>query len=271
MTKNPGRGGMQWLVAVLLTGPVLCAQAQDPLPDRRVVRAPVVSGFTGSSSASEQALRQSLLDLQQQLEQMQSEQRQLRDTVEVQAHELDQLKSRQRDLLADIDRRLSAVEQQAPAGQAPGSDAAAPGASAAPATSAAPTVPPTAVQQQEYEAAFDLMKQGYYERAIKSFRTFVAKYPNSTLADNAQYWIAEGSYVLRNYKVALEEFGKVLSLYPKSPKLADSLLKIGYVQYELGAHDKARKSLADVVKRYPNTTAARLAATRLEKMKKEGK
>ena len=169
MTKSPGRGGIQLLVAVLLMGPVLSLQAQDPLPDRRLGRAPVVSGPVGSSSASEQALRQSLLDMQQQLEQLQTEQRQLRDTVEVQAHEVEQLKSRQRDLLGDIDRRLSAMEQRGSAGQSAAPD------TASPAASAAPTVPPTAVQQQEYEAAFDLMKQGYYERAIKSFRTFVAK------------------------------------------------------------------------------------------------
>lgn len=89
------------------------------------------------------------------------------------------------------------------------------------------------------------------------------------MADNAQYWIAEGNYVLRNYKLALEEFTKVLSA-PQSTKVPDALLKVGYVQYELGAYDKARKTLADVQERYPGTTVAKLAATRLEKMKKEG-
>ena len=132
-------------------------------------------------------------------------------------------------------------------------------------------MPPNASQQQEYEAAFDLMKQGNYERAIKSFRAFLAKHPDSSLADNAQYWIAEGNYVLRNYKLALEEFSKVLAQYPRSPKAPDSLLKIGYVHYETAAYDKARSTLNDVVARYPNTTTARLAATRLEKLKKEGK
>jgi TolA-binding protein len=42
------------------------------------------------------------------------------------------------------------------------------------------------------------------------------------------------------------------------------------VQYELGAYDKARKALTDVQVQYPGTSVARLAATRLEKMKKEG-
>jgi len=47
-------------------------------------------------------------------------------------------------------------------------------------------------------------------------------------------------------------------------------LKIGYVHYELGAYDKARQALTEVQQRYPGTPVARLAGTRLEKMKKEG-
>ena len=63
----------------------------------------------------------------------------------------------------------------------------------------------------------------------------------------------------------------MLTLYPHSPKAGDALLKVGYVQYELGAYDKARSAFNDVGARYPNTTASKLAAARLEKMKKEGK
>ena len=259
--------GMRWWTALLVAVPLVTAQAQERLPDRRAVKAPVVSGPAGS--AVEQALRQSLLDMQQQLEQLQTEQRQLRDTVEIQVHELEQMKSRQRDLLVDMDRRMRELERR---GQTETASPPAPGATTPPpAPSAPPQAPASAVQQQEYEAAFDLMKQGNYERAIKFFRTFVAKYPDSALVDNAQYWIAEGTYVLRNYRLALEEFTKVLTLYPRSPKAGDALLKVGYVQYELGAYDKARSAFNDVGVRYPNTTASKLAAARLEKMKKEGK
>lgn len=275
-------GGIRGWALLLLVVPYMAAQAQDALPDRRSGRPPVVSGSVGSSNATEKALRQSVLDLQQQLDQLQTEQRQLRDTVEVQAHDMEQLKTRQRDLLTDMDRRVRDLERRGPgeagAGVEPGAVSPSPGATVGlPAVAPAgggpgrAEVPPSASQQQEYEAAFDLMKQGNYERAIKSFRAFLAKYPDSSLADNAQFWIAEGNYVLRNYKLALEEFSKVLAQFPRSPKAPDSLLKIGYVHYETAAYDKARSTLNDVVARYPNTTAARLAATRLEKLKKEGK
>jgi tol-pal system protein YbgF len=162
-------------------------------------------------------------------------------------------------LYDDLDKRVREAEHRAAAP--------APVASVA-ATSSARVI--TAPQQQEYDAAFEMMKQGLYEKAVKAFRVFLVKHPDSGLADNAQYWIAEGNYVLRNYKLALEEFTKVVN-DTQNPKAPDALLKIGYVHYELGAYDKARKTLAEVQQRYAGTSVAKLASVRLDKMKKEGR
>ncbi len=222
------------------------------LPDRRAVP---------TKPAAESATRSTLLDLLSQVEQLQTEVRQLRNSVEVQGHELEQIKGRQRALYDDLDKRLREAERRG--------SAAAPGAAAPVAVAPAAPRVISAAQQQEYDAAFDLMKQGLYDRAVKAFRTFLTRHPDSGLADNAQYWIAEGNYVLRNFKLALEEFTKVLNT-PQNPKAPDALLKVGYVHYELGAYDKARKALAEVQERYPGTSVAKLAAVRLDKMKKEG-
>lgn len=252
---RPALAGM-WLL-VMVAGVSQPARSDDRLPDRRVVG-------VAPSKTTDATLRENLVDLSQQLESLQTEVRQLRNTVELQGHELEQLQTRQRALYDDLDKRLREAERRA---------AAAPPvvASTADVPAAAVAAPRTTTpaQQQEYDAAFGLMKQGLYDKAIKAFRDFLAKNPNSGLADNAQYWIGEGNYVLRNYKLALEEYTKVLG-YPQSPKTPDALLKIGYVHYELGAYDKARKTLTDVQARFPGTSVAKLAATRLEKMKKEG-
>jgi TolA-binding protein len=50
----------------------------------------------------------------------------------------------------------------------------------------------------------------------------------------------------------------------------DALLKIGYSNYELKRYDAARAALKTVATNYPETTAARLANERLERMKTEG-
>ena len=231
----------------LLACVALSAQAER-LPDRRQVPAPVVS--TQSMVTQEQ-----VLDLLRQMESQQQELRQLRNQVEVQQHEFDKLKARERNLLGDIDRRLQALEKRGVAPQATNTPPVPNGAAAAEVTAA---------EQQAYDAAFALMKQSQYERAIKAFRDFIARHPRSPLAGNAQYWAGEANYVLHDFKAALSDFTQLVDRYPESPKVPEAMLKIGYVEAELGQPEKAHKVLADLVRRYPDTQAAKLAAKRLE-------
>ena len=221
-----------------------------------------------TAAPADTARREALADMFLQLEQAQAELRELRGKVEVQAHEVEALKARQRDLIADIDRRLSELERR---GAAPAEGAARETAVGAP-PAAADTAPANLAQeQQEYDAAFALLKQGQHERAGKRFREFIKAHPKSPLAGNAQLWVAESAYVVRNFKQALVEFSKVIQDYPDSPKVSAALLKVGHTYYELADWSKARETLNQVITRYPNTQEARLAEQRLAKMKKEGR
>ncbi|MYF68729.1 MAG: tol-pal system protein YbgF, partial [Proteobacteria bacterium] len=92
---------------------------------------------------------------------------------------------------------------------------------------------------------------------------FLAVFPSSPLADNAQYWLAETYYVQRQYMAALPAFQLVVDEYPGSSKLPDALLKIGFCNYELQQWGAAREALQRVIREFPATTAARLATQRL--------
>lgn len=241
------------LLAILFTPAALAADsAKDAgnLP-------PVVELGVGGAPAAPSPTREALADLLQQLESLQTELRDLRGKVEVQANEIERLKSRQRELLADIDRRVSELERRGSAPATAGEAAAAPPAAAAP-------------EQQDYDAAFNLLKQGTYDRASKAFKDFIAKYPQSPLRGNAQYWLGQTYYVTRNFRQARDEFSKVVKDNVEADKAADALLKVGYSSYELGDWAKARASLNQVTARYSGTAAAKSAEQRLAKMKKEG-
>ena len=162
------------------------------------------------------------------LDQLEKEIRQLRGDMEVVNHELSGIKRRQRELYLDIDRRLSDLElgngrsgtikdsissnqvqmpgqtqqQQAATGVAP------------PAMPADQPQLPTREEKDAYRMAFNLLKEGRYDRSIRAFSSFLAGYPNSTYADNAQYWLGEANYVSRKYSAAVKEFGKVVSNFP---------------------------------------------------------
>jgi tol-pal system protein YbgF len=211
---------------------------------------------------------QGLVDLYLRLEALQNEVQQLRGDVEQHGFAVNGIKQRQRDLYLDIDRRLSQLENgrtTRPATTQPTT----PGTTVPPSTATTAAGSPAA-EEAAYREAFALLKEGRYQPAKSRFSDFVAKYPASGYADNAQYWIGEVNYVTRAFEQAIIEFNKVLNNYPSSQKQADALLKIGYCYYELKDFAKARESLQAVTSRFPNTTPARLAATRLQQLKSEG-
>ena len=134
------------------------------------------------------------------------------------------------------------------------------------------TAPPIPIgsDQDNYNAGFDLIQSRQYGDAAVAFQSFLRTFPDSPLADNAQYWLAETFYVQRQFADALPQFQRVLDDFPQSAKLPVALLKIGYTHYELKQWDLARAALTQVQEQYPDTTLARLAGSRLRSMKLEG-
>lgn len=203
---------------------------------------------------------QSLLDLSQRIEASQNEVRTLRGQLEELQHTVNKSQDQQRELYGDLDRRLASVEGGAVAGATAANSAAASGLPV-----------PQGDDRANYQAAFDLLKDGKYTEAASAFKQFLTTFPDSQLADNAQYWLGEAHYVTKQYQEALRDFRTVLEKYPDSRKLPDALLKIGYCNYELKNWGEARSALDQVVKQYAETTAARLASQRLAKMDSEGR
>jgi tol-pal system protein YbgF len=213
---------------------------------------------------------QGLMTLISQLETLQQETQVLRDQVETLQFEVEQAGGRQRDQYLDMDGRLEQLEQRiaaSPAAVAGEEMTVLDGAALQPGQ-----LPlPGSSDRANYQAAFELLKQGRYQEANLALTQFLLSFPDSQLADNAQYWLAETHYVGQEYEKALAQFQLVVEKYPQSGKLADALLKIGYSNYELKRWDPARRALDTVVQNYPETTAARLAAQRLEQMATAGR
>lgn len=211
---------------------------------------------------------QSLLEMSRKLDAMELEVRSLRGDIETLQFELQGLNSRQRDQYMDIDSRLQGLESGGSAAVAATSGAVV--ASSAGSAAAPVAGPATASEQESYNTAFNALKDGRYEQAASAFSQFLTTFPASNLADNAKYWYAETFYVRRQFAEALSTFEAVVKDYPDSRKTPDALLKIGYCNYELGQWSQAKSALTQVGQRFPDSTAARLAGQRLDKIKAEG-
>lgn len=232
-----------------------CAM-QNPQEDPVVIK---LNDLERRLSAVERILANgSLVDMAVQVDNLQRTTAELHGRAETLEYEAEETADRQRDLYQDLDQRIQGLEQRLQAGGVEG--ALVPGQLPVPGGS----------DRDNYQAAFELLKQQQYEDAAAAFKQFLATYPDSQLADNAQYWLAESYYVTGKFDPALQQFEVVVKEYPESSKVADALLKMGYCNYELEHWDAARDALQRVQREFPDTTAARLADQRIDQMRQEG-
>ena len=245
---------MRTVVAAVLVSGLVSACAVSPEEDPVQIK---LNEIDGRLQRIERA-NQSVVEMAQKLDATQSELRSLRGTIDELQNNNDALKRQQRELYSDLDKRLAANAASGAVGGGPGGVAPSggtPGASGSAAT-----------EQAAYSQAFDALKGSNYQGAISGFESFLSTYPNSPIAENAQYWLGEAHYAKGEYDKAALSFRAVGERWPNSRKSPDALLKLGFSQIEMKRFSEARVTLADVTRRFPDSDAAKLAAERLRKL-----
>jgi tol-pal system protein YbgF len=195
---------------------------------------------------------QSLLELAQRIDALQADLRSIRGEVELLQNETQGGKTQTRNLYGDLEKRLAALETLGGVG------AATAGAAVAPAGGAS--------EQATYEAGMAALRGGSYDKAITSFREVVTNYPSGDLASNAQFWIGESYYTKGDLESAITAYRKVLADWPDSRKAPDAMVKLGFSLSDTKRATEARTTLEEVVRKYPGTNAAQLAADRLKRL-----
>lgn len=114
-----------------------------------------------------------------------------------------------------------------------------------------------------YEAAHATRRAGRFADAAKMFAQFVAAHPASSLAAPAQYWVGDSLYNAKDYAGAIAAHRFLLDTYPSSNKVPDSMLNMASCLREMGDLSGERKTLDQLVNRYPSSEAAEKARKRL--------
>ncbi len=226
--------------------------------------------------------------------------------LETVTHNLQVLQNQQKSQYADLDQRLSHLEN--PAANKTVSQTAVPSGNVNPATNVAANNPSTSTstntdssndsdssgantpqqttqnnnvsadnqvsnslqEQNAYQKAYDLIKNKDYSGAATNMQQFIQQYPNSSYALNAHYWLGE-MYLLQNMPgQAATEFNTVINKYPQNPKTGDAMLKLGFAYADQQKWLLARKQLILVSTRFSGTPTGQLAAERLKEMKLQG-
>ncbi len=118
-----------------------------------------------------------------------------------------------------------------------------------------------------YNASKDSFDQGQFEEAMDGFKSFLDRYPNSELADNAQYWVGKCYMGLKKYDRAIAAGEDVKNKYPKGNKVPDAMLMQAMAFLEKGDETGARILLKRVIRAFPESDQAKIAEQRLEALK----
>jgi tol-pal system protein YbgF len=213
----------------------------------------------------------SMLDLNTQIEMLNAELRRMRGQNEELAHNLRDAEKRQKDFYIDLDTRLRHFETKEKEAAALAVVPAPPPAVAAQPDKAAEGKPANAddpaAENRAYEAAYGLLKAGKQQEAVKAFQAFLKEYPESVHVPNVHYGMGNAYQALKDCKNALASYQVLVGKYAFSARVPGAMLSMADCQLELKAVATARKTLTQIVTRYPGSDAAMQAKKRLATLK----
>ena len=111
---------------------------------------------------------------------------------------------------------------------------------------------PAGSASEQYNYAFGLLKQADYPAAEEALKSFIQQHPDDGLAGSAQYWLGETYYARGSYAEAASAFAEGYKRYPKGPKAADDLLKLGISLGKANQRRNACIALAQLDRDFPN-------------------
>jgi tol-pal system protein YbgF len=227
------------LLCALLTAPAAQAGLFDDAEARQQI--------TDLKKEYEQKLdtqAKAQLELATQIMGLREELARLRGMIETLHYESEQSKKRQQDFYLDLDNRLRNLEASVGASR--------------PESSGDP-----AAENRVFDSALNLFKGGKYKEAATAFAAFVAEYPESELAPNAQFWLGNAWYAQNKCKEAIDAQAIVASRWPDSARAPDALLAIANCQRDWGNNAASRRTLGELVSKYPASQSAIQAKQRL--------
>ena len=240
------------------------------------------SGADAEGTASDRNSRR-LAELEADIDEAREWRRRVTGHFEEFDNMLRRLEDRIERLVADVDFRLSALEQGqtgvagsaavapvgeqsavAPSGQDQAAIAGQPGEGYEP--SAEPQVlgtipadeakaePPLAVltPDEQYSEAFGLLEEARFEEAHDAFTRFIDANPTHDRAQNAAYWRAESLYARKMYPEAAKAYALNLRQYPEGRKAPDNMVKLGMALLKLGRSEEACRTFAQLDRNFPD-------------------
>jgi tol-pal system protein YbgF len=193
-------------------------------------------------------LRSSLLELSSQIEALRGELARQRGSNEQLSRDVAELQRKQKDIAQGVDDRIRKLEPQKVS--VDGKEFLA-----------------DSDEKRLYDEAFALIRGGNFAGAVAAFNNFSRRYPASGYLDSVRFWAGNAHYGNREYKEAIASFRAFMANAPDHERVPEALLAVANCQAEMKDSKGARATLADLLKRYPQSEAAQAGKDRLAALK----
>lgn len=120
---------------------------------------------------------------------------------------------------------------------------------------------------EDYRQAIMLFGRGRHADARRAFEGVYNADPTGDLADNALFWMGETYFAAKDYTNAVRYYQRVVNDYATENKAPDALFKIAMAQERTGDLALARRTLQQVIERFPYSSPASSAKAELERIK----
>jgi tol-pal system protein YbgF len=214
------------------------------------------------TKADDKKLNALFTDLEKLRNQLRGEVAELRGQVEIISNELnaaqqkvDKLNNdlanaqrREKDLYADLNQRLSKLE---PRNQ----------------IIDGVEVEVTQTEQKQFDEAAALLKKKDFARASQAFMAFLQRFPGSGYAAQAYYLLGSSYFAESDCKNAIPALQTVVNRYPLTQRAPDAMLNLAICQDDLNDKSAARDTMEALIKKYPESSAAKTARSKLGALK----
>jgi tol-pal system protein YbgF len=214
------------------------------------------------TKAEDKKLNALFTDLEKLRNQLRGEVAELRGQVEIISNQLDTAQQkvdklnndlanaqrREKDLYADLNQRLSKLE---PRNQ----------------IIDGVEVEVTQTEQKQFDEAAALLKKKDFARASQAFMTFLQRFPGSGYAAQAYYLLGSSYFAESDCKNAIPALQTVVNRYPLTQRAPDAMLNLAICQDDLNDKSAARDTMEALIKKYPESSAAKTARSKLGALK----
>lgn len=118
-------------------------------------------------------------------------------------------------------------------------------------------------EQEIYESAYENYLQENYAKAGAEFKRVLKFYPEGQFNAGARYWLSQNFMAQKQYEDAAAAALQIIELHGGSDKVPDAFLTLAEARRFLGLAEESRKTLEELVEKYPTTLAADKARRRL--------